>query len=123
MPVGPLSPSAAEAVLASALGPVATRDPALADLARACAYLPLALRLGAAAAMAGPPASLAALAGALSTGSASQALEVTGDSGASVRASFDISYRSLDPLPRRLFRRLGLVPAGAEVSAAAVLLG
>ena len=100
-------------------------DPAdglVAELARLCGYLPLALRI-----------SLGNLVGTgdvegyvaeLREGDRLSALAVDNDDTAAVRRAFDLSYATLRPEAAELFRLLGLVP-GPDVSAhgAAALLG
>lgn len=103
----------------------AAADPAaVADIARLCAHLPLALALAAARAAARPAFPLAALAAELA-GSAGRldALE-PGDPAVSLRAVFSWSTGQLAEDSARLFRLLGLHP-GPDISvpAAASLAG
>lgn len=96
----------------------------LAEVAKLCGYLPLALRL-AAANLAGrsPDEVTRYLAGLRSTDRLSH-LAVSGDEEAAVRATFELSYRALTPPARRLFRLLGLVPGpGFTAETAAALIG
>ena len=97
-------------------------DPAVAEIARLCGYLPLAIGMVArqlrhhpAWTAAGRAAELAAAAG---------RLELMSTENLSVAAAFDLSYADLGPDLQRLFRRLGLHP-GAEIDgyAAAALDG
>jgi tetratricopeptide (TPR) repeat protein len=125
--LGPLPPEEARALLAEVVGAerVEKQAEATADLARACAHLPLALRIAAANLADDPHQSVASLVAALRAGDRLAALEVEGDPGAAVRSAFDASYRRLAPPERRLFRLLGLVP-GPHVSgssAAALVAG
>jgi tetratricopeptide (TPR) repeat protein len=115
-----LTPREAHALLAGALGAerVAAEPDAAAELARLCAWLPLALRIGAANLTVAPQRSLAELVDELNQGNRLAALEVEGDEQATVRAAFDHSYRALNRPARRLFRLLGLV-SGPDVSAQA----
>lgn len=51
-------------------------------------------------------------------------LRVEGDDNVAVQAALDLSYRALQPAARRLFRLLGLAPAGSiSVAATAALTG
>jgi tetratricopeptide (TPR) repeat protein len=97
-------------------------DPEVAEIARLCGYLPLAIGMVArqlrhhpAWTAAGRAAELAAAAG---------RLELMSTENLSVAAAFDLSYADLGPDLQRLFRRLGLHP-GAEIDgyAAAALDG
>jgi tetratricopeptide (TPR) repeat protein len=99
-----------------------TDDRVVAELARLCGYLPLALRIA-----------LGNLVGVgdvegyvaeLREGDRLSALAVDNDDSAAVRRAFDLSYATLRPAAAELFRLLGLVP-GPDVSAhgAAALLG
>ena len=99
-----------------------TDDAVVAELARLCGYLPLALRIA-----------LGNLVGVgdvegyvaeLREGDRLSALAVDNDDSAAVRRAFDLSYATLRPAAAELFRLLGLVP-GPDVSAhgAAALLG
>jgi len=108
----------ARGLLASVLGPerVAAEPAAVAELARLCAYLPLALRI--AAANLGERESLAAYADRLATGNRLAALQVDGDQRAAVRAAFELSYEGMGEPARRMFRLVGLAP-GPDVAVAA----
>ncbi len=90
------------------------RDTAVAEIARLCGYLPLALGMLARQLHHHPswtPADLAAdLAG------ARVRLELMHSENLSVAAAFDLSYQDLDDGQRRLFRCLGLHP-GTDVDA------
>jgi DNA-binding SARP family transcriptional activator/tetratricopeptide (TPR) repeat protein len=99
----PLSPDQALALLATMLGPERVDcDPDSEELARRCAYLPLALRI-AAANLACRPAQ--AIGGYLERMSSPlEALRAEGDDQAVVSAAFDASYAQLSPQARRLFR-------------------
>jgi DNA-binding SARP family transcriptional activator len=108
--LGVLAPDDAQALLARILGAerVAAEPAATAELARLCAYLPLALRI--AAANLAESETIAGYCARLAEGNRLGALQVDGDETAAVRAAFDLSYVAL-PLPaQRLFRLLGLVP-------------
>jgi DNA-binding SARP family transcriptional activator/tetratricopeptide (TPR) repeat protein len=123
-----LAPDEAGALLRGALGAERVRaEPAeVAELARLCGYLPLALRIAAAnlSGRAGQP--VADYVARLRDGDGGRlaALAVPGDPGSAVSAAFDLSYARLPGGVRRMFRRLALAP-GADVTteAAAALAG
>ncbi|WP_328475066.1 tetratricopeptide repeat protein [Actinoplanes sp. NBC_00393] len=102
------------------IGPerVAAEADAAARLCRLCAYLPLALRI----ATAELTGDLADQVARLSAGDPLGALAVEDDPDTAVRVAFDASYTVLDPVERRLFRLLGLVPAVHTTAAAAAAL-
>ncbi|MEN3309015.1 MAG: hypothetical protein V7603_5217 [Micromonosporaceae bacterium] len=113
-------------LLVSVLDDRARTEPAaLAELAQACARLPLALRV-AAANLAHQPEqqTIAGYVAELRAGNRLSALESDDDEQAAVRGAFDLSYATLAPEERVLFRRLGLAP-GPDVTAeaAAALVG
>ncbi len=113
----------ARALLVRMLGAdrVGAEASAVDDLARVCAYLPLALRI-AAANLTDPSWGIAEYVTELVAGNRLTVLEVDGE--AAVRAAFDLSYRSVPPAGQRLFRLLGVVPGpDFTVDAAAVLAG
>jgi DNA-binding SARP family transcriptional activator/tetratricopeptide (TPR) repeat protein len=120
----PLPPGEAQALLARGIGADrAAADPgSVAELARLCAHLPLALRIAAANLAAGRTG-LAGYLAQLRAGRLDR-LAVAGGGQAAVRATFDLSYAALADPARRLFRRLGCVP-GVEltVPVAAALTG
>jgi DNA-binding SARP family transcriptional activator/Tfp pilus assembly protein PilF len=123
--VDALPPAQARTLLTRALGTGTAADPRLvADLARQCGYLPLALRL-AAANLAGRPDHLAGYAARLATDDPLAGLAVVGDDDQSaVRTAFGLSYVALPGAAARLFRLLGVVPgADLPVPAAAALAG
>ena len=115
-----LTPDEARELLSRLLGAerVAAEPEATAELARLCAYLPLALRIAAAHLIVRPRHGLGELVAKLAEGSRLAILEAPNDQRAAVRATFDLSYQTLTPEVRRLFRLLGLAP-GPDVSAAA----
>lgn len=80
------------------------------DLARACAYLPLALRVAAASLDNHPDRAITSFVTELTTGDRLAALHVDDDQDSAVRATFYLSYQRVPPVARRLFRLLGLVP-------------
>lgn len=99
-------------LLAHLLGVAGVRaEPeATAELARACGYLPLALRIAAANLTDHPDRSIAAYVEDLVEGRRLDALAVAGDEENAVRAAFDLSYRTIPEPAQRMFRLLGLVP-------------
>jgi tetratricopeptide (TPR) repeat protein/transcriptional regulator with XRE-family HTH domain len=120
----PMAPAEAEALLARMLGPgrVAAEPESAAELARRCAYLPLALRIAAANLVDDPHRGIAALAAELEADDPLGVLTVPGDERGAVRAAFASSYTRLPTPARRLFRLLGLVPGpDVTVEAAAAL--
>lgn len=115
-----LAPDESRTLLTRLLGSERTESEteAIADLARLCGHLPLALRI-AAANLAGPGGhTVMAFAERLRNGNRLAALAVPADTDAMVRAAFDLSYEALPVEARRLFRVLSLAP-GREVTAAA----
>jgi len=107
-------------LLTTRIGPArATAEPgAVAEIAELCAYLPLALAVGAARAAARPDFPLATLAAKLrDTAGRLDALDA-GDPAASVGAVFSWSYDQLNPETAQMFRLLGLHP-GPDISTAA----
>ncbi len=115
-----LTPDEAHDLLVQVLGAdrVGAEPDAAAELARRCAYLPLALRIAAANLTFHPRRTIAELVAKLGEGDRLAALEVQGDEQAAVRAAFDLSYAALAPETCRLFRLLGLAP-GPDVTAPA----
>lgn len=102
----------------SILGPQrADAEPeVLIELVRACARLPLALRIAAGRAAADPHLTVAEIVTELGSGrDRLDALTVPDDQQHSVRDVFDWSYRRLTDAQARLFRLLGLHP-GPEIS-------
>jgi DNA-binding SARP family transcriptional activator len=92
---------------------------AVAGVAKACARLPLALRIAAAHLSQHPGRSLADYVAELSTGDRLVALTADGDEETAVRSAMETSYQALPVEIRRAFRLLGLVP-GPDFSPAAV---
>jgi DNA-binding SARP family transcriptional activator len=118
-----LTPDEANALLTYLLGAdrVKAETKAVAELAKLCAYLPLALRITAANLGEHTVSEYCDL---LRAGNRLAALQVAGDEQAAVQAAFDLSYAALPEDARRLFRLLGLVPgADVTVEAAAALSG
>jgi DNA-binding SARP family transcriptional activator len=97
---------------------------AVAELARACAFLPLALRIAVAIIQERPDRSVNRLATDMAAGPLLDALEIPDDEASAVRAAFDLSYLGIPEPAQRMFRLLGLVP-GPDVTppAAAALAG
>jgi DNA-binding SARP family transcriptional activator/tetratricopeptide (TPR) repeat protein len=89
---------------------VAAEPAAVADLAAASAYLPLALRVAAANLADHPTQRISDYVAELRGADRLAALESEGDDQSAVRAAFDLSYARLDPEAQRMFRLLGLVP-------------
>jgi DNA-binding SARP family transcriptional activator/tetratricopeptide (TPR) repeat protein len=110
-----LSPEESIVLLSAILGRlrVSAEFEAAGELARLCAHLPLALRICAALLAARPGRRIAEFVADIQGAQRLEHLSVVGDLDGSVRAAFDLSYRSLRPEARQLFRRLGLVP-GAD---------
>ena len=120
-----LPPDEAVALLASVIGAdrISAEPAAAAGLARACAHLPLALRIAAARLLDEPGRSLESYLDLLTKGRLSE-LEVVGDDQAAVRAAFTLSYTKLDLDCQRMFRLFGLVPGpDITVDAAVALFG
>ncbi len=108
LPLDVLAAPEAEALLRTVLGP--TRTGPVAELARLCARLPLALRIAAAYLSARPTLSISRYVGQL-RGDRLAALRTPDETQSAVRAAFDRSYRRLGDDARGLFRLLGAVPA------------
>ncbi|MEU1285428.1 BTAD domain-containing putative transcriptional regulator [Kitasatospora sp. NPDC005856] len=121
LPLGPLGPEDAAALLARILGAdrTAGEPEAVAELAERCDHLPLALRLAAARLAARPDWSAADLAAELAD--EQTGLAVLSGAGAGtdrgplgLTTALDRTYRTLAPDAARLFTLLGLHP-GAEI--------
>jgi DNA-binding SARP family transcriptional activator len=117
-------PDEAHALLRKTLGEERVRaEPAATeDLARACAYLPLALRIAATQLADRPYRTIAEQVDRLAKGNKLNALTIDGDDEVAVRSAFDHSYVAMPPDAQRMFGRLGLVPdleLTAPVAAAA----
>ncbi|MEV6526502.1 BTAD domain-containing putative transcriptional regulator [Longispora sp. NPDC051575] len=112
--VGVLSAAEARALLVPIVGAgrIGLDPDAAADLAELCGYLPLALRIAAAALSDDPQLTTAALCDRL-RGDRLGVLEVPGDAQSSVRVMIGLSHASLSPDAARLFCLLGLVPGGS----------
>lgn len=116
-----LAPDEAYTLLGRTIGAdrVAAEPDATRALARLCAYLPLALRIAAAAVTGRPTRRIASYVKELEEGDRISALSITGDEQSAVQAAFDLSYQTLAPADRLVFRRLGL-PPGPDVTVDAV---
>src|SRR4051794_20356555 len=88
-------------------------DP-LVELARTCAYLPLALRIAAAHLTLAPHRTVTGYLTRLRAGSRLD--ELAADADSTVRAAFDPSCQDLPAPARRLFRLLGLAPGGRRAA-------
>ncbi|WP_432972616.1 AfsR/SARP family transcriptional regulator [Dactylosporangium sp. CA-233914] len=113
-----LPPEQARALLSDMLGAdrVAAEPEAAAELAAACAYLPLALRISAADLTNHPHRGLAAHVAQLRAADPLTALAVDGER--AVLSALEVSYRSVPADAQRLFRLLGVAP-GTDFTAAA----
>ncbi|MFC7530886.1 BTAD domain-containing putative transcriptional regulator [Actinoplanes sp. GCM10030250] len=112
-------------LLRKLIGDRVDREPAAAaDLAAACARLPLALRIAAELAAERTDVPLADLVAELGDHSRLDLLDAGGDPRAEVRAVFSWSYQNLPADAARVFRLLGLHPGvTAHVDAVAALIG
>ncbi len=119
-----LTQDEAHALLVGILGAerVQAEPDAAAELAHACASLPLALRIAAADLSLHPQRPIARQVTALAAGDRLASLAVEGDERAAVRAAFELSYGALAPAARRLFRLLGLMPGPEATAPAAAAL-
>ncbi|MFF5225787.1 NB-ARC domain-containing protein [Dactylosporangium sp. NPDC000521] len=118
-----LTPAESHRLITGVVGARAAADPAAtADVADLCGHLPLALRLAAARLAHRPSWSVADLADRLRR--AHPAPVGLAVDGRSPHAAFELSYRQLPPAAQRLFRLLGLHPAGElSLRAAATIAG
>ncbi|MEV0130691.1 BTAD domain-containing putative transcriptional regulator [Dactylosporangium sp. NPDC050688] len=108
-------------LITAVVGARAAADPAAtAEVARLCGHLPLALRLAAARLAHRPTWSVADLADRLRRAHPA-AVDLAVD-GRSPHAAFELSYRQLPPPAQRLFRLLGVHPAGELSTQAAAAL-
>lgn len=119
--LGLLTPEQSERLLRMLLGTERCdgNEAAVADLARLCGYLPLALRLAAAHLATRPRLSPAEFAARLDREGQLAVLDVDDDLHSGIRAAFELSYGSLPTATRRAYRLIGLHP-GTEFSTAAV---
>jgi len=119
-----LSPPEAAALLArlAARPEMCAGDAAVGEITRLCGYLPLAIGMLASQLRNHPAWTGAGLAAELAA--ARDRLALMHAENVSVAAAFGLSYADLTPGPRRLFRRLGLVPGPRiDAYAAAALDG
>jgi len=106
-----LSPTDSIRLLTTFVGDRASAEPkAVAELARRCAYLPLALRLAAEFAINRPKVTVADHVADLDAASALDRLDAGGDEHTSLRAVLSWSYHRLAPDAARAFRLLGAHP-------------
>ncbi|MFD9700044.1 BTAD domain-containing putative transcriptional regulator [Lentzea sp. NPDC059081] len=119
-----LAPAEAVALLERTLGPSRADAAAVAELARLCGFLPLALRIAAANVRLSPGRTVGAHVAELAADGRLDRLAVAGDDETAVRVAFDLSYAALPAEAARLFRSLGHVPGpDFGVEAATALLG
>jgi DNA-binding SARP family transcriptional activator/tetratricopeptide (TPR) repeat protein/DNA-binding XRE family transcriptional regulator len=124
VPLDALAPHESVALLDHMLGPrrAAAEPGAVADVARLCAHLPLALRIAAANLAARPRHRVADYAAKLVAGDRLGELQADGDTASAVRATFELSCTALPAAERRMFRLLGIAPGpDVAVGAAAAL--
>ncbi|MBB5866639.1 DNA-binding SARP family transcriptional activator/tetratricopeptide (TPR) repeat protein [Allocatelliglobosispora scoriae] len=126
LPIDLLSKHEAVALLRQILGPdLVDADPAsIEHLARACGYLPLALRIAATQIELRSDQNIAGYLSEMDAVGTLDTLTIEDDELATVRATFTASYLRLAKEERRLFRLISLIP-GREVTApvAAALFG
>ncbi|MET8772016.1 tetratricopeptide repeat protein [Streptomyces sp. NPDC004658] len=117
LPLGRLEPEESAAFLTSLVGEArASAEPeALAEVARLCEHLPLALRIAGNWLATRTGWTVRRLADRLA--SEERRLDALSAGDVRVTTAFDLSYRQLTPAAARLFRRLSLVP-GPDVGAA-----
>ncbi|WP_198653797.1 tetratricopeptide repeat protein [Actinocorallia populi] len=124
--LGEMAPQEAVELLAEVVGRgrVEPERQAAQELARECAHLPLALRIAAARLAASPGESIASTVRELSGRDRLSAFALPDDPHGALRAAFEISYDTLDPVLRTAFRCLGLnVGPDFSIPSAAALLG
>ncbi|MDX3238592.1 hypothetical protein PV392_23460 [Streptomyces sp. ME03-5709C] len=117
--LGPLPSSESTRLIARVMGArrAAAEPTAVAELATLCGHLPLALRIAAANLVTHPHCTVADHVAGLRERGPLDGLAVPGDRRASLRTALDLSYRRLEPGPRRLLAALGTLPGdGATVA-------
>lgn len=109
--LGPLSANEAVTVLSTVIGAdrVQAEPRAAAELARACAYLPLALRIAAAILTEHPCRRISEQLARRWANGPLTSLTVGSDERSALRLALASSYAKLDATPAQVFRRLGLV--------------
>ncbi|MEW2444469.1 ATP-binding protein [Micromonospora marina] len=119
----PFSPAESAQLLTGMVGPATDRatPEAVADVARLCENLPLAVRIAGSRLLSRPGWSMAHLAARLSGADRRLATLTEGDLG--VEAAFELSYAQLSGTGRRVFRRLSLVPGPDFDGSLAAVLG
>ena len=107
-----LEPSEALALLTRKLGAdrVSAEPTAAAELAAACGFLPLALRIAATNLVNWPTQTLSSCVADLRTGNRVTKLAVAGDPVATLQTAFDVLYAALDPASRQFFGLLSQLP-------------
>ncbi|GAA3231691.1 tetratricopeptide repeat protein [Actinocorallia longicatena] len=122
--LGEMQPDEAVDLVAAVVGDgrVETERAAAEELARECAYLPLALRIAAAKLAGAREDSIAGTVRQLSGRDRLSAFALPDDPHGALRAAFEVSYTGLSPDLRAAFRRLGLTvgPDFAPPSVAAL---
>ena len=123
VPLGLMPPGQAADLLAAIIGTArAQAEPeAVAEIARLCGYLPLALRIAGARLVSRPAWKIGWFAARLRDETRRLDLLKAGD--LEVRASFALSYRGRDGTGQRAFRMLGLLPADFPAWNLAAVLG
>jgi len=114
-----LAPAESRALVGEMVGVerVAGEPDAVAELARLCGHLPLALRIAAANLATSPGYRVGDYVAKLGRDRLA-ALAVKGDTSTAIRATFRVSVDALPAGPRRAFRMLGVAP-GPDIAAAA----
>jgi len=123
--LGVLPPDEGVALLVGLLGVrrSSAEHAQLAELARRCGGLPLALRIAAANLLSHPGRPVGVYLDDLTADGRLDVLTVDGDEETAVRATFELSYDRLRPVDRAVFRLLGLHPGvDLDLAAAAALV-
>ena len=112
LPVDLVSPAEASTLISTIIGAdrVAAEPEAAADLAAACGFLPLSLRIAATNLAISGGLTIAEYVQELRSGSRLDAMSIEGDDQAAVRLAFDLSYSTLKPTLSHFFRVLSLIP-------------